>query len=97
MAGTNGKGSTAAMLASILHEAGHTVGTMPSPHLSSYTERIQVDGQPISEPEFAAAVEWLLPRLEELDPELGPPTEFELLTTIALTYLARHCDRSGRR
>jgi dihydrofolate synthase / folylpolyglutamate synthase len=93
VAGTNGKGSTAAMLAAILHEAGHTVGTMPSPHLSSYTERIQVDGIPISEAEFAAAVEWLLPRLEGVDPELGPPTEFELLTTIALTYLARHCDR----
>jgi dihydrofolate synthase / folylpolyglutamate synthase len=93
VAGTNGKGSTAALLGAILHEAGHTVGTMPSPHLSSYTERIQVDGTPISEPEFAAAVDWLLPRLEGLDEELGPPTEFELLTTIALTYLARHCDR----
>ena len=93
VAGTNGKGSTAAMLAAILHEAGHTVGTMPSPHLSSYTERIQVDGVPISEPEFAAAVEWLQPRLEGIDEELGAPTEFELLTTVALTYLARHCDR----
>ena len=57
MAGTNGKGSTAAMLAAILHEAGHTVGTMPSPHLSSYTGRIQVDGIAISEDEFATAVE----------------------------------------
>jgi dihydrofolate synthase / folylpolyglutamate synthase len=93
VAGTNGKGSTAAMLAAILHQAGHTVGTMPSPHLSSYTERIQVDGVPISEAEFASAVEWLLPRIEDIDRELGPPTEFELLTTIALTYLARHCDR----
>jgi dihydrofolate synthase / folylpolyglutamate synthase len=93
VAGTNGKGSTAAMLAAILHEAGHTVGTMPSPHLSSYTERIQIDGAPISESEFAAAVDWLLPRLEGIAEELGPPTEFELLTTIALTYLARHCDR----
>jgi len=81
------------MLAAILHEAGHTVGTMPSPHLSSYTERIQVDGKAISEAEFAAAVGWLLPRLEGIEQELGPPTEFELLTTIALTYLARHCDR----
>ena len=93
VAGTNGKGSTAAMLAAILHQAGHTVGTMPSPHLSSYAERIQVDGVPISESEFAAAVEWLLERLEGLEEALGPPTEFELLTTIALTYLARHCDR----
>ena len=89
VAGTNGKGSTAAMLAAILHQAGHTVGTMPSPHLSSYAERIQVDGVPISESEFAAAVEWLLERLEGLEEALGPPTEFERLTTIALTYLTR--------
>jgi dihydrofolate synthase/folylpolyglutamate synthase len=93
VAGTNGKGSTAAMLGSILRAAGHRVGTMPSPHLSSYTERIQMDGQPISEPEFAAALDWLRPRLEGIADELGPPTEFEILTTLALTYLSRHCDR----
>ncbi len=92
MAGTNGKGSTAAMLASILQSAGRRVGTMPSPHLSSYTERIQVDGRPISERDFAGAVAWLQPRLAELPPELGPPTEFEILTTVAVTYLARHTD-----
>ncbi len=93
VAGTNGKGSTCAMLAAILRAAGHRVGTMPSPHLSSYTERIQVDGAPISEAEFAAALDWLRPRLEGITAELGPPTEFEILTTVAITYLARHCDR----
>ena len=93
VAGTNGKGSTAAMLAAALRAAGHTVGTMPSPHLSSYTERIQIDGNPISEAEFAAAVGWLKPRLEGIAEELGPPTEFEILTTVALTYLAQRCDR----
>jgi dihydrofolate synthase / folylpolyglutamate synthase len=93
IAGTNGKGSTAAMLAAILRHQGHVVGTMPSPHLVSYTERIQVDGEPISEAEFAAAVEWLQPRLEGISADLGPPTEFEILTTVALTYLARRCDR----
>ena len=93
IAGTNGKGSTAAMLGSILQAAGHRVGTMPSPHLSSYTERIQVDGEPISEAEFAAALDWLRPRLEGIAEELGPPTEFEILTTLALTYLSRRCDR----
>ncbi|HVD01131.1 MAG TPA: folylpolyglutamate synthase/dihydrofolate synthase family protein [Candidatus Dormibacteraeota bacterium] len=93
IAGTNGKGSTAAMLAAILRRHGHRVGTMPSPHLVSYRERIQVDGVPISEAEFAAAVEWLQPRLEGISPELGAPTEFEILTTVALTYLARRCDR----
>jgi dihydrofolate synthase / folylpolyglutamate synthase len=91
--GTNGKGSTAATVAAILHQSGHTVGTMPSPHLSSYTERIQVDGTPISESEFASAVAWLQPRLEGIAEELGPPTEFEILTTVALSYLAKRCDR----
>jgi dihydrofolate synthase / folylpolyglutamate synthase len=81
------------MLAAILRHAGHTVGTMPSPHLVSYTERIQVDGEPISEPEFAAAVDSLRPRLEGIAEDLGPPTEFEILTTVALSYLARRCDR----
>src|SRR6266852_5346197 len=53
IAGTNGKGSTAACLASILQAAGNTVGFMPKPHLISYTERIQVDGMPITEEDFA--------------------------------------------
>src|SRR6267143_6649749 len=52
IAGTNGKGSTAACLASILRAAGHRVGFMPKPHLISYTERIQIDGRPITEDEF---------------------------------------------
>jgi dihydrofolate synthase/folylpolyglutamate synthase len=81
------------MLASILRAGGHHVGTMPSPHLSSYTERIQVDGVPISESEFAAAVAWLRPRLEGISADLGPPTEFEILTGLAITYLANRCDR----
>src|SRR2546425_8324341 len=55
IAGTNGKGSTAACLASILHAAGYTVGFMPKPHLVSYTERIQVNGVPISEGGFVRA------------------------------------------
>ena len=93
IAGTNGKGSTAAMLATILRHAGHTVGTMPSPHLNSYTERIQVNGAPIAEAEFAAAVELLRPRLEGIAADLGPPTEFEILTTVAISHLAQRCDR----
>lgn len=92
IAGTNGKGSSAAMLASILGAGGRRVGTMPSPHLSSYTERVQVNGTPISEGDFAAAVDELAGRLEHLPAELGPPTEFEILTVVALSHLARHCD-----
>src|SRR6267143_6926629 len=57
IAGTNGKGSTAACLASILQAAGHVVGFMPKPHLVSYTERIQVNGTPITERDFAQTLE----------------------------------------
>ena len=93
VAGTNGKGSTAAMLSAILQHGGHRVGTMPSPHLVSYTERIQVDGAPISEPEFAAAIDAVRPLLDGVAAELGPPTEFEILTTAALIHLSSRCDR----
>ena len=93
VAGTNGKGSTCAFLASILEAAGHRTGTMPSPHLRSYTERVQVSGVPISEAEFAAAVSAARPAVEQVAAEEGEPTEFELLTAIALEWLAARCDR----
>jgi len=66
---------------------------MPKPHLSSYTERIQVDSQPISEADFAAAVELLRPQLEGISSEMGQPTEFEILTGLALSHLAPQVDR----
>src|SRR6266436_6570911 len=93
IAGTNGKGSTGACLASILQAAGHVVGFMPKPHLVSYTERIQVDGMPISERDFAQALEDLKPTLDVIADEMGPATEFEMLTAMALAYLAPRVDR----
>src|SRR5438128_8783127 len=92
IAGTNGKGSTGACLTSILRAAGHHVGFMPKPHLISYTERIEVDGTPISESEFAEALDQLLPTFESVGATLGPPTEFEMLTVLALAYLAPRID-----
>ena len=89
VAGTNGKGSTCAMLASILQAGGYHVGLMPKPHLVSYTERIQVDQQPISEANFAALIDEIQPAIHWVAAELGPPTEFEILTTAALYYFAR--------
>lgn len=89
VAGTNGKGSVVAMTRSVLAEAGLTVGTMPKPHLVSYRERVAVDGEPISPDDFAAAVSRVLPAVDHLAPELGPPTEFEVLTAAAITELAR--------
>src|SRR6266851_4227191 len=93
IAGTNGKGSTGACLASILQAAGHVVGFMPKPHLVSYTERIQIDGVPISERDFAQALEDLKPTLDVIADEMGPATEFEMLTAMALAYLAPRVDR----
>src|SRR5437588_10570545 len=54
VAGSKGKGSTSAMLASVLRHAGYRTGLFTSPHLSHVEERIQVDGRPVSRPELAA-------------------------------------------
>jgi dihydrofolate synthase/folylpolyglutamate synthase len=89
VAGTNGKGSVCAMVASILQASGYRVGLMPKPHLVSYTERIQVDQRPIAEDDFAALIAELQPAINKVAAELGPPTEFEILTSAALHYFAR--------
>jgi dihydrofolate synthase/folylpolyglutamate synthase len=93
IAGTNGKGSTAACLASILQTAGLKVGFMPKPHLISYTERIQVNGVPITEPDFVRTLDELRPALDAVGSEMGQATEFEMLTAMALAYLAPRIDR----
>jgi dihydrofolate synthase/folylpolyglutamate synthase len=87
--GTNGKGSVCAMISSVLQAARYRVGLMPKPHLVSYTERIQVDQRPISEADFAALLTELQPIINKVAAELGPPTEFEILTSAALYYFAR--------
>ncbi|HEY0830644.1 MAG TPA: cyanophycin synthetase [Candidatus Dormibacteraeota bacterium] len=92
IAGTNGKGSTGAYLSAILRAAGRSVGFMPKPHLISYTERIEVNGTPISEHDFVATLEALMPAFEAVGSELGPPTEFEMLTVMAIAYLAPRTD-----
>jgi dihydrofolate synthase/folylpolyglutamate synthase len=89
VAGTNGKGSVCAMVASVLQSAGYRVGMMPKPHLISYTERIQVDQRPIAETDFAALLTEIQPIINKVASELGPPTEFEILTSAALYYFAR--------
>ncbi len=87
--GTNGKGSVCAMLASILEASHYRVGLMTKPHLVSYTERIQVDQRSIGEDDFAALIDELQPVIQRVSDRLGPPTEFEILTTAALHHLAR--------
>src|SRR6202022_3236071 len=87
--GTNGKASAGAMVGSVRQSAGYRVGLMPKPHLVSYTERIQVDQRPIAEAAFAALLTELQPVINTVASELGPPTEFEILTSAALYYFAR--------
>jgi dihydrofolate synthase/folylpolyglutamate synthase len=92
IAGTNGKGSTGACLAAILQAAGRNVGFMPKPHLISYTERIEVNGSAITEAEFVETLEALIPTLDVVGAEMGQATEFEMLTAMALAYLAPRID-----
>ena len=87
--GTNGKGSVVAMAQSVLTAAGLRTGTMPKPHLVGYRERIAVDGTPIPGVDFAAAVERVLPAIDRVAADVGPPTEFEALTAAAIGELAR--------
>ncbi len=92
VAGTNGKGSTCAMLESIYHAAGLRVGLFTSPHLVSFRERIQVNRQLIPEPEVVRLVEELLPLLKQY-PADHHPTFFEVVTVMALKYFAeQQCD-----
>jgi dihydrofolate synthase/folylpolyglutamate synthase len=93
VAGTNGKGATGVCLASILRAAGRNVGFMPKPHLVSYTERIELNGVPISEEDFVRTLEELKPVLDAITGEIGQATEFEMLTAMALAYLAPRIDR----
>jgi dihydrofolate synthase/folylpolyglutamate synthase len=91
VAGTKGKGSTAAMIASVLKSAGYKVGLYTSPHMLSYTERIQVNGKPITEAEWAKLVEILKPHVEAENAlgDLGELTTFELYTAMAFLHFQR--------
>ncbi|OGO44796.1 MAG: hypothetical protein A2Z05_03155, partial [Chloroflexi bacterium RBG_16_60_22] len=85
VAGTKGKGSTAAMIASVLVQAGRRTGLYTSPHLLSFTERIQVDGKPIAGADWARLTESLVPHVEAVNREgaFGELTTFEILTALA--------------
>ena len=88
VAGTNGKGSTAAFLAAILQAAGLRVGLYTSPHLQSFCERIRINGTAICESEIAALTERLRPLSAEL-----PVTFFEFTTVLALcAFAGQHVD-----
>ncbi len=84
IAGTNGKGSTSHMLASILQEVGYKTGLYTSPHLKDYRERIKINGNYITEEEEVSCVNLLLPVIEKVQPSF-----FELTVAMALHYFAK--------
>ncbi|MBR2928539.1 MAG: bifunctional folylpolyglutamate synthase/dihydrofolate synthase [Oscillospiraceae bacterium] len=90
VAGTNGKGSTCACIASVLKEAGYKVGFNLSPYILRFNERIQICGEQISDEDLAALVEEVRVHAEAMEDH---PTEFELITALALLYFKRqNCD-----
>lgn len=92
VAGTNGKGSTCAMLESIYRAAGLRVGLFTSPHLVRFSERIQVNRQPISDGDVVRLVEGMRLLLDRF-PRDYRPTFFEVVTVMALQYFAENkCD-----
>ncbi len=85
--GTNGKGSTVTYLRSILEEAGYSVGTFTSPYFEQFNERISINGSPIKDEEIIALANDIYPLSVELEKsELGGPTEFEIITAMAMQY-----------
>ena len=90
IAGTNGKGSTAAMTASILRQAGYTVGLYTSPYIYRFHERMQVNGVEITDEELVEVTEFVKPFADSM---AESPTEFELVCGIAFEYfLRKKCD-----
>src|SRR5438046_9125475 len=92
IAGTNGKGSTAAFLESILRQAGFRTGLNTSPHLEKINERIRINGKEISDESFAETFTRIHVLIEELlaSGKLhAHPTYFECVTAMAFDYFAR--------
>ena len=86
IAGTNGKGSVSAMLASVLQSAGLKTGLYTSPFIGCFNERMQINGRNISDELLGAITEFCAPLAMSMEDR---PTEFELVTAIAFEYFAR--------
>lgn len=94
VAGTNGKGSTCAYLASMLQAAGYRVGLFTSPFVFCFEERIRVNGENITADDLARAVAAVRPHAEAMEEACGDhPTEFELMAAVAFEHFrASACD-----
>ena len=100
VAGTNGKGSVCAMLASVFKEAGFNTGLFTSPHLVKYNERMKVNGEDISDTELAECITEVAEAVTELSEEADmageeyeSPSEFEILTAAGLLWFKKkQCD-----
>jgi len=84
VAGTNGKGSTSHMLASILQSSGYKTGLYTSPHLKDFTERIKIDGKPVSQQFVVEFVNKIKPHIERIKPSF-----FEITVAMAFDYFAK--------
>lgn len=89
VAGTNGKGSTCAYLASVLERAGYRVGLYTSPYLSGFGDRMRIGGLNITDDALDALVDRVKPIIEDVSvTEHGRPTEFEVITLLAILFYA---------
>ncbi|MBI4855402.1 MAG: bifunctional folylpolyglutamate synthase/dihydrofolate synthase [Acetobacterium woodii] len=87
IAGTNGKGSTSTMIATILKTAGYKTGLFTSPFLEAFNERIQLNNEPIDDESLVSATSFVKERIEVLMAQGEPhPTEFEMVTAVGFQY-----------
>ena len=88
VAGTNGKGSTASFISSILQSDGYKVGLYTSPHLVDFTERININNKQINRKKVSELLERIKPFIEKVaqTPSYGHPTFFEVITSLAFLY-----------
>ncbi len=88
--GSNGKGSTCAMVASVLQRAGYRTGLYTSPHVCDFNERLQINGKKISDDELAQITESVAKIADTMEDH---PSQFELVTAIAMAFFYRNqCD-----